>query len=231
MRNHPLGIGDASENDTSLLTDWGVVAKRGLEFGIVRATTTGAWVLGRPQIREDSMFSANALRMTTAGIKRMSYAWFDPRFKVCPPVDQAEMFLASVEKHGVGELGPMIDIEDAPSAGIYSFIGVGQYIKIWLDAVEAELKVKPRIYTNLSFVQSYLFNGYIREPWLGDYGLVIANWAPLAPYVPQPWGPTAWDAWQYTASAPGDYYGFHASIPGKAAPSICLAVWNGPLPG
>jgi GH25 family lysozyme M1 (1,4-beta-N-acetylmuramidase) len=229
MKN-PIGIGDASENDTNLNTDWNLAKAHGCDFGIVRATTTGAWVLGKPQIREDNMFGMNSLKMTRAAVKRMSYAWFDPRFKVCPPADQAEKFLESVGKYGVGELGPMIDIEDAPAAGIYAFAGVGQYIKQWLDVVEAELKVKPRIYTNLSYVQNYLFNSYVQEPWLTQYGLVVANWAPLAPYVPAPWAPTAWDAWQYTASAPGKYYGFPAALAGKAAPSICLAVWNGPLP-
>ena len=228
--HNPIGIGDASENDTNQLTDWSIAKARGCQFGILRATTTGAWVAGKPQIREDSMYAMNAIRMTNAKVKRMTYAWFDPRFKVCSPKDQADSFLNSLKSMGPGELGPMIDIEDAPTAGIYGFVGVGQYIKAWLDAVEAELKVKPRIYTNLSYVQAYLFNTAIREPWLGDYGLVITNWGPVAPYVPQPWAPTAWDCWQYTAAAPGAYYGFPAAIPGKAAPSICLAVWNGDLP-
>ena len=230
MRN-PIGIGDASETDTNPNTNWQTAKERGCEFGILRATTTGAWVAGKPQIREDAMFRMNAARMASAGIERMSYAWFDPRYKVCSPVDQAASFLASVKTNGVGELGPMIDIEDAPAAGIYGFVGVGQYIKAWLDVVEAGLKVKPRIYTNLSYVQNYLFNASVREPWLNQYGLVIANWGPVAPYVPQPWAPTTWDVWQYTAAAPGAYYGFPAAIAGKAAPSICLAVWNGVLPG
>jgi GH25 family lysozyme M1 (1,4-beta-N-acetylmuramidase) len=229
MKN-PLGIGDASENDTNRFTDWSLAARRGIRFGIVRATTTGAWVAGKPVIREDTMFQNNVAGMAYAGIDRMSYAWFDPRFKVCPPVDQAHKYLESVTKYGVGKLGPMIDIEDAPAAGIYAFAGVGQYIKAWLDEVEVGLKVKPRIYTNLTFVQNYLFNSYVRETWLLDYGLVIANWAAVAPYVPLPWAPTTWDAWQFTASARGDYFGFPAGIPGKACPSICLAVWNGDLP-
>jgi len=224
-----IGIGDASENDTSRYTDWQLAAQRGIKFGIVRATTTGAWVAGKPQIREDNMFCMNSRYMKSYGVKRMSYAWFDPRVKVCPPKDQADSFLASCQKCGVGELGPMIDLED--SGSIYGFVGIGQHIKVWLDSVEAELKVKPRLYSNLSYVNAYLFNSAIREPWLNQYGLVIANWGPNAPYVPQPWAPTAWDVWQYTAAAPGAYYGFNASIPGKAAPSICLAVWNGPLPG
>ena len=226
MKN-PIGIGDASENDTNQYTDWSLAASRGIKFGIIRATTTGAWIAGKPQIREDAMFAMNAARMATAGVKRMSYAWFDPRYKYCSPSDQAIRFLDSVAKYGVGELGPMIDIEDAP--GIYGFMGVGSYILDWLQIVESALKIKPRIYTNLSYVNNYLFNGWVREPWLTDFGLVIANWGPAAPYVPLPWAPTGWDAWQFTASAPGAYYGFPASIIGKAAPSICLAVWNGEL--
>ena len=67
-------------------------------------------------------------------------------------------------------------------------------------------------------MQNYLFNSVIQEPWLTQYGLVVANWAPLAPYVPAPWAPMAWDAWQYTASAPGKYYGFPAAIRRKASP-------------
>jgi GH25 family lysozyme M1 (1,4-beta-N-acetylmuramidase) len=229
MKNQ-IGIGDASENDTNMLTDWKVAKSRGISFGIVRATTTGAWVNGKPQIREDAQFHNNSLGMLSAQVKRMSYGWFDPRYKVCPPVAQADSFLASLHREGIGELGPMIDAEDEPAAGIYGFVGVGQYIKQWFDEVEAVTKVKPRMYTNLSYVQNYLFNSQVRETWLFDYGLVIANWGLPAPYVPMPWGPGMWDAWQFTASAPGSYYGFPAAIAGKAAPSICLAVWNGELP-
>jgi len=228
MRN-PIGIGDASNNDTNQNTDWSLAAKRNIKFGIIRASTTGNWVAGKPQIIEDPMFQSNAQKMADAGVKRMSYHWFDPRFKVCNPIDQAQKFLDVVSKVGVGELGPMIDLEDAPAAGIYHFAGVGTYVKMWLDAVELVLKVKPRIYTNLNYASQYLF-GNVKEPWLTDYGLVVASWGSNAPYVPPPWAPTAWDCWQYTAAAPGAYYGFPAAIPGKAAPNICLSVWNGPLP-
>jgi GH25 family lysozyme M1 (1,4-beta-N-acetylmuramidase) len=229
MKN-PIGIGDASSNDTNLNTDWKLASARGCQFGIVRAITTGPWISSRPAIIQDNMFLLNVDRMAEAGIKRMSYAWFDPRYKVCNPVDQAQSYLATLKKvGGPGELGPMIDIEDAPSSGIYSFIGVGRWIKLWLDAVETELKVKPRIYTNQSYVCNYLFNSYVKETWLADYGLIIANWGVAAPWVPQPWSPTGWDAWQYRADASGDYYGFHASILGRSGPNICLAVWNGEL--
>jgi len=187
MKN-PIGIGDASQYDTNPFTDWNIARKHGCEFGIVRASTTGPWVNGKPSIVQDTCFPMNVERMAEAGIKRMSYAWFDPRSKVCPPGDQAMGFLNTLSKYGgPGELGPMIDIEDAPASGIYSYVGIGTYIKQWLDVVESALHVKPRIYTNMSYVNSYLFNAYVREDWLIDYGLVIANWGSTAPWVPQPW--------------------------------------------
>jgi GH25 family lysozyme M1 (1,4-beta-N-acetylmuramidase) len=159
MKN-PIGIGDASENDTNQNTDWKLAASRGINFGIVRAVTTGAWVGGKPLIKIDSMFSLNSDKMLAAGVKKMSYAWFNPRVKYCPAVDQADRFMDAMQAYkGPGELGPMIDIEDAPAAGIYGYMGVGSEIYKWLVLVEAELKVKPRIYTNLSYVSNYLFNG------------------------------------------------------------------------
>jgi len=230
MKN-PIGIGDASQYDTNKYTDWTIARRHGCTFGIVRAASTGAWVAGKPSLVQDTCFPMNVERMAQAGIKRMSYAWFDPRCKVVSAGDQANNFLNILDKYGgPGELGPMIDIEDAGPSGIYSYVGVGTYIKQWLDVVEAALHVKPRIYTNLSYVNAYLFNYNVKEDWLIDYGLVIANWGATAPWVPQPWGPTTWDCWQYRADAPGKYYGFYNQYgPQYSAPNICLAVWNGQL--
>jgi hypothetical protein len=227
-----IGIGDASEYDTNLNTDWKLARKHGCEFGIVRASSTGAWVNGRPSLTQDKEFLPNGDHMAAAGVKRMSYAWFDPRVKLVPALDQAKFYLNVLAKGGgPGELGPMIDIEDAPAAGIYNFVGVGQHIKIWLDVVEKELRVRPRIYTNASYTWNYLFNSSVKEDWLNDYGLVIANWGVTAPNVPQPWASTAWDVCQYRADAPGKYYGFFNKAGlAYSAPNICLAVWNGPLP-
>ena len=91
MRN-PIGIGDASSNDTNKFTDWAIAKDHGCDFGIVRATTTGAWVAGKSSIIQDTMYAMNAEKMMKAGVKRMPYAWFDPRYKVCPPEEQAASF-------------------------------------------------------------------------------------------------------------------------------------------
>jgi GH25 family lysozyme M1 (1,4-beta-N-acetylmuramidase) len=226
---NPIGIGDASAFDTNAFTDWKLAARHGCEFGIVRASTTGAWVNGKPSIIQDAMFDPNFRNMAAAGVKRMSYHWFDPRVTLCPAILQAHVFLDVLEKAGgAGELGPMIDLED--TGNIYAFNGIGTHLKVFLDTVEATIKQKCRIYTNMSYVTNYLFNSATKEDWLTQYGLVIANWGVAAPWVPQPWAPMAWDCWQYTAAAPGAYYGFYNPY-GKQyqAPNICLAVWNGPL--
>jgi hypothetical protein len=226
---HPLGIGDANSFCTNKFTDWKIARQRGCEFGIVRATTTGPWVNGKTSIIMDASYPLNVERMGLAGVKCMSYAWFDPRVNYAPAVDQALSYIDTVLKYGAGELGPMIDLED--SSGIYHYIGIGKQIKVWLETVENALHVKPRIYTNAAYVQAYLFNYSIREEWFNDYGLVIANWGVTSPLVAQPWGPLNWDCWQYRVDAPGKYYGFYnQNGPAYASPNRCMAVWNGSLP-
>jgi hypothetical protein len=226
---HPLGIGDANSYCTNKYTDWNLARRHGCEFGIVRATTTGAWVNGKPSIIMDTCYPMNVDRMNSTGILRMSYAWLDPRVSYVSAFDQAAAYVDIVSRYGVGDLGPMIDLEDG--SNIYHFVGIGKHIKIWLDTVETALQIRPRIYTNAAYVMAYLFNTSIREDWLTDYGLVIANWGVNAPQVPQPWGPLSWDCWQYRVDAPGKYYGFYSQNgPTYAAPNMCMAVWNGSLP-
>jgi GH25 family lysozyme M1 (1,4-beta-N-acetylmuramidase) len=226
----PLGIGDANSYCTNQYTDWNLARRHGCEFGIVRATTTGPWKDGKISIIEDVSYGSNVVKMAAAGVKRMPYAWFDPRVNYAPAPAQASAFLDTLDKYGgPGELGPMIDLEDG--SGIYHYVGIGRHIKAWLDLVEAELKVKPRIYSNAAYIQAYLFNASIREDWLTDYGLVIANWGVNAPQVPQPWGPMGWDCWQYRVDAPGKYYGFYSQYGTiHPAPNMCMAVWNGQFP-
>jgi len=129
------------------------------------------WPASRPSWKI-KMFAINSQNMLVAGVKKMSYAWFDPRYKVCAAADQAAKYLETVGKFGVGELGPMIDIEDAPAAGIYGYVGVGSQIKLWLDAVETKLKVKPRIYTN-SQLCAELFVQFFGK---GNHGSINMAW-------------------------------------------------------
>ncbi len=48
------------------------------------------------------MFLINVDRMKEAGVLRMSYAWFDPRYKVCNPVDQAHSVILLLSKRQAG---------------------------------------------------------------------------------------------------------------------------------
>jgi GH25 family lysozyme M1 (1,4-beta-N-acetylmuramidase) len=197
-------------------------AKRaGCHWALVRAATTGTWNArtGRPTLIKDYMYDENSAACARAGIKRVAYAWFDPRVNLVSAVDQAENFLVSIRDYPP-DLGVCLDVEDVGQ--IHASFSTGPHIRAWLEYVGASLQVRPLLYTNLDFTSRYLFNDQVREPWLTDYLPIVASWGTNAPYVPQPWAPFCWAAWQYRANAPGDYYGF-----GKR--SVCLAVWNGDL--
>lgn len=219
-----LGIGDASEYDTNERTNWNIAARRGCSWGLVRAATTGRWSNGKPTLKKDSMFDMNFQRMGEAGLKRAVYAWFDPRVKLVPAQTQAEHFLECVNKTGIGELGTVLDLEDAGT--IRADTRVGDHILTWLVIVEQETRKRPLLYLNASYAHAYLFNTSIHCDWLTDYEIIIASWRTNAPNVPLPWGPERWRAWQYTDLAPGEYYGFYAADSRRQAPNICLALWR-----
>ena len=223
-----LGIGDASEYDTNARTDWSLAARRGCQWGLVRACTTGAWSNGKPSLKKDPMFEANAANMKAAGMKRATYAWFDARVKYVSAQDQAMFFLETIKSVGPGEFGAVLDVED--SGAVKAYTGIGTHVLTWLSIVEKALQVRPCIYVNQDFTLNYLFGATIKESWLPDYEVIIASWGGPAPVVPQPWSPLTWRAWQYRANAPGAYYGFHNAVVGKAAPNICLALWNSDSP-
>lgn len=212
------GIGDSSENDG--LIDWEAARLMGCEFGLTRAASTGRWatVAGvyKPLMTIDAAFNANAEGMYKAGVKRASYAWFDPRVKYNGAEAQAENYLTAINKDP-GEFGAAIDLENAGT--ITGYIGVGAEIHKWLLYVGRELGQRPRIYSNANFIKTYLWNATIQETWLLDYELLVAHWGATAPIVPPPYYPNGWRAWQYTNAGIGKPYGF-----GKRP--VCLMVWR-----
>jgi GH25 family lysozyme M1 (1,4-beta-N-acetylmuramidase) len=205
------GIGDLNDYFVKPTDDFRVAKTRGLEWATIRATTTGAWVGGKPSLRADKTFASCSERCEDNGIKRVAYCWFDPRVKLVPAKDQAEFFVAMTLYWEGGSI-PMIDLEDTST--ILAFPGIGEHIHEWLSIVEAETGKKPWLYMNKGYLDKYLFP---REPWLIEYPLYLANWGVNAPAIALPWGANGWTAWQYTSTAPGEYFGF-----GKKP--LCLSV-------
>ncbi len=79
---------------------------------------------------------------------------------------QAENFIEIV-KLKKGDLPPALDIENTYGE---SLISMQQKIKDWLQKVEAYYKVKPIIYTNISFYNNYLRGSFDQYPlWIAHY--------------------------------------------------------------
>jgi hypothetical protein len=215
-----LGIGDSSEYDTWASTDWKKAASMGCKFGVVRASTTGAWVAGKPGIREDLRHLANVNAMNDAGMEHLSYCWFDPR----PSVDvvaQAEMYIQAVDKVGGPGEYAIFDMENSGTVITYGTASVAR-AKVWCDIVSQRWPVA--IYSYPSFVDQLATISDIA--WMRNYKWMCAHWDVSAPRDPYPWYPGAHVIWQYTANAIGSRYGFNAVGLGKPTPRICLAVKN-----
>ena len=80
--------------------------------------------------------------------------------------DQADNFIATV-KLTKGDLPPVVDIEisnNRPSKKIY------QGLKVFINRIESHYHIRPIIYTNISFYQTYLKGSFDAYPlWIAGY--------------------------------------------------------------
>jgi GH25 family lysozyme M1 (1,4-beta-N-acetylmuramidase) len=215
-----LGIGDASDNDTFSTTSWDVAKANGCRFGIVRASTTGAWVNGKPGLKEDAMFDTNVVKMKAAGLTIYPYIWFDPRL---PGEAQANFFLSVLRESDVNPSGTKYAILDVEKSGTinYNATALAQ-LKIAGQIIK-DAGWNAAIYTYPTGVDELAVMG-ADITWMGKYPLMIAHWNVDAPRCPWPWYPRSEVLWQYTASMPGKRYGFNAKPGALYAPKICMAV-------
>lgn len=151
-----------------------VAAYRAIDFAFVKATEGHDFV--------DSMFCRNWESLRRIGIARGAYHFF--RAYGCGE-EQAALFLSQVEMHP-GDLAPVLDIERTD--GIPPEI-MREEATIWLQKVEATLKIKPIIYSNLHFYEKYLAGHF------DHYPLWIARYSEDTPYLDNG---KAWDIWQYS---------------------------------
>jgi hypothetical protein len=213
-----LGIGDASDNDTFPTTDWQKAADMGCRFGVVRATTTGAWVAGRPSLREDKQFVMNIAKMRIAKIDDYPYCWFDPRYQLSG-FDQAAFYINVIDRVGGPGREAIVDVEDASGVAYYNAASLVS-LKIWCELVSQRWPVA--IYSYPAFIDRLATMADIS--WMRKYRWMVAHWDVTAPRDPYPWFPGSHEIWQYTASMHGPRYGFNPVKPGAPNPKICLAV-------
>lgn len=125
--------------------------------------------------RQDAAFQRNWHKAGQAGLIRGAYHFF---YATRDPLKQAINFQNVVQLQP-GDLPPVLDIEvhnNQPPAVIRSTA------RIWLEEMEKVYGVKPIIYTNLKFYETYLGNEF------DDYPLWIAHYyQQRRPRIDRPW--------------------------------------------
>lgn len=155
--------------------EWDSVAVNDpVDFAFVKATEGHDFI--------DSLFCRNWDDLKRLGIRRGAYHFF--RAYGCGD-EQAMHFLSLVEMHP-GDLAPVLDIE--LTDGIAPEIMV-QEARIWLEIVEAQLGVKPIIYSNQHFYERYLAGHFDQFP------LWIARYSEEKPFLASG---KNWDFWQFS---------------------------------
>jgi lysozyme len=113
--------------------------------------------------RQDAAFKRNWQKAGKAGLVRGAYHFF---YSTRDPIKQAINFRNVVQLES-GDLPPVLDIEmhnNQPAAVIRSTA------KIWLEEMEKAYGVKPIIYTNLKFYNTYLGDEFNDYPlWIAHY--------------------------------------------------------------
>lgn len=163
--------------------DWSDVAADGVEFAFIRVSH------GTNTI--DQFFAQNWEGARAAGVVRGAYQYFEPGQN---PITQADILLEKMGPLQPGDLPPVIDVE---SHGNLSATTVASKVKQWVDHVEAELGVKPIIYTGRFFWQDY-----VKTSEFSSYPLWIAHYTNGCPNLPAQW--SDWTFHQYTDSGSTD---------------------------
>lgn len=163
--------------------DWQAVRAAGITFAFAKATG------GRDDV--DPEFAANWQGMKDAGIARGAYHFFYPKIDA---VAQAEHFIDTVTLEP-GDLPPMIDIEKSEAMDSET---IDQDVARWLEIVARHYGVRPILYSDKRFIETYLASGFEQHPlWLAEY----ENESP----DPSTWSPWShWTLWQYTQSGTVD---------------------------
>jgi lysozyme len=131
--------------------------------------------------RVDPFFRRNWKKSKEAGMIRGAYHYFihNKDGKV-----QAEKFIKAAELE-TGDLPPVLDVE---AIGRTKPADLRKEVKKWLMTVEEHYSVRPIIYTNANFYDSYLSGHF------DDYPLWVAHY--LEPYEPRV--NRDWTFWQHS---------------------------------
>jgi lysozyme len=135
--------------------DWSKVAQQAVDFVFVKATEGNTL--------NDTLFCDNWEAIKKEGIRRGAYHFF--RANVCSE-QQALNFIRNV-KMEAGDLPPVLDVETLDGSGKIELLAG---MVTWLYLVEIAYGVKPVIYTNQKFYNTYLAGHFDDYPlWIARY--------------------------------------------------------------
>lgn len=162
--------------------DWKKVKEVGIHFCYAKATQGSTY--------KDPKFLENKLNTLKANLFHGAYHFYVAEND---PKKQAHNFLSTLKITQKNKtLLPMLDLEQG---GIKSKItdieNFQKDILIWLIEVENKLGVKPIIYTNNPFA-----NTYLRNPKFSKYKLWLAEYGVKKPKIPITWKTQGWSIWQ-----------------------------------
>jgi lysozyme len=113
--------------------------------------------------RVDNTFRRNWFNAKQAGIPRGAYHYF---ISSKSGKAQAENFIATIQLEK-GDLPPVLDIEQTNGASVED---IQQRTKDWLEMIEKQFNVKPIIYTNVDFYETFLAGKFDDYPlWIAHY--------------------------------------------------------------
>ncbi len=135
-------------------------------------------------VTEDREARRNVAEAIRTGTPFATYHYFMPTID---PVRQGEFYGRMAREIAPGYLCA-VDLEEAEGAPV----DLPARAKRYIDAVAAEVRHKPMIYTSAGY-----WRGWLKSPaWGAEHVLWLAAWTKAAkPLVPAPW--TEWALWQY----------------------------------
>jgi len=161
--------------------NWDEIKKANITFAYSKATQGEAYT--------DPRFHNNWANIDKSGLHRGAYHFY---VAADDAKKQAEHFVSTVQSEDIGDMPPMLDLEQGgmpkPVADKKAF---QKSVLQWLTIVESKLGVKPIIYTNTPFG-----NEYLNSPEFADYHLWIAEYGVKEPKIPQAWKEKGWLIWQ-----------------------------------
>ena len=111
----------------------------------------------------DPQFKRNWRKIQNQNIPKGAYHFYIPGVN---PDKQAKNFIQTVSLQK-GDLPPVLDIEISRHVTVSQMQGD---VKRWLQIVEKYYGIKPIIYTNISFYETYFHSGFEEYPiWIAHY--------------------------------------------------------------